>query len=77
MSFLVSEGYYHSTNTKVIENNLLILQKKVQVSNDSMFVFPMVLPVMCAGCCTMFCSCCFYNEHSVEVLKEWAVLEIV
>lgn len=48
MSFLVSEEYYHSTNIKVIENNLLILQEKVQVSEDNMFLFHVVLPVVCA-----------------------------
>lgn len=35
ISFLVSEECYHSTNIKVIENNLLILQEKVQVSEDN------------------------------------------
>lgn len=59
MSFFVSEEYYHSTNIKVIESNLLILPEKVQVSEDNMFVFHVVLLVMCAGCCTVFCSCCF------------------
>lgn len=77
MSFLVSEEYYHSTNAKVIENNLLILQEEAQVSEDNIFVLCVVLPVLCAGCCAVFCGCCFYNVHSVEVLKGRTVLEII